>query len=65
MGRYPDKKCIVILDNASYHHSNRDEIVALCAWHGVIVEYLPAYSPWLNPVEEVFSVSKMLCHMAK
>ena len=44
---------IVIMDNASIHHV--DGVVALLETLGVLVFYLPPYSPELNPIEELFS----------
>ena len=47
---------IVVLDNASIHHS--DEIVALIEAAGAIILYLPPYSPDLNPIELMFGQYK-------
>ena len=47
---------IVIMDNASIHHV--DGVVALLETLGVLVFYLPPYSPELNPIEELFSKVK-------
>ena len=41
------------MDNASFHHSERIEQDA-----GVILIYLPPYSPDLNPIEEFFAELK-------
>lgn len=40
---------LVILDNASFHRKNR--IYEIAARYGVIVLFLPPYSPDLNPIE--------------
>jgi transposase len=44
------------LDNAPFHHgANLEEILGP---HGVVLLYLPAYSPEFNPIEMVFSQVK-------
>ena len=50
------------MDNARIHQS--DEICKLLDRHGVRLEYLPPYSPDLNPIEEAFSKIKhfICCH---
>ena len=55
-GRWPEPKSVVVMDNASFHHSER--IKELCANAGVKLVYLPPYSPDLNPIEEFFSELK-------
>ena len=42
--------------NASFHHS--EKIRQLCADAGVILVYLPPYSPDYNPIEEFFAELK-------
>jgi len=44
------------MDNASFHRSDRVE--ELCVEAGVILVYLPPYSPDLNPIEEFFAKLK-------
>ena len=53
-GRKPNS--IVILDNASIHHTNG--VVQALQSIGVLVHYLPPYSPDLNPIEKAFSKVK-------
>lgn len=55
-GRWPEPKSVLIMDNASFHHSDRIE--EMCADAGVKLVYLPPYSPDLNPIEEFFSELK-------
>lgn len=55
-GRWPEPKSVLIMDNASFHHS--DKIEQLCAEAGVKLLYLPPYSPDLNPIEEFFAELK-------
>jgi len=56
MNPYPGPNSVIILDNAKIHH-NEDLIDYLQAF-GIRVEFLPPYSPDLNPIELAFSVLK-------
>ena len=47
---------VVVLDNCSIHHCT--EVEATLRDIGVLVHYLPPYSPDLNPIEEAFSKVK-------
>ena len=47
---------VIILDNCSIHHV--DHVVDLMESMGVLVIFLPPYSPDLNPIEEAFSKVK-------
>jgi transposase len=51
-GRWPAPRSVVVMDNASFHHS--DTIERLFVDAGVVLLYLPPYSPDLNPIEEFF-----------
>ncbi|KAM5528783.1 hypothetical protein FOXYSP1_16627 [Fusarium oxysporum f. sp. phaseoli] len=55
-GRWPQKKSVLIMDNASFHHN--DELEPMCADAGVELLYLPPYSPDFNPIEEYFAELK-------
>lgn len=55
-GKWPEPKSVLVMDNASFHHSDR--IKQLCSDAGVKLMYLPPYSPDLNPIEEFFSELK-------
>jgi transposase len=44
------------MDNAPVHHGGRIE--KICAKAGVLLIYLPPYSPEMNPIEKFFSVLK-------
>jgi transposase len=55
-GRWPEPKSVLVMDNASFHHSERIE--QLCSEAGVKLVYLPPYSPDLNPIEEFFAELK-------
>ncbi|OQV11280.1 hypothetical protein CLAIMM_15140 [Cladophialophora immunda] len=52
MNAFPGPRSVLLLDNASIHHGER--IQTLAAQHGVILTYLPPYSPHLNPIEMAF-----------
>lgn len=45
--------CVFIMDNARIHHYSR--LNETINDYGIVVEYLPAYSPFLNPIENCFS----------
>jgi transposase len=47
---------VFIMDNASFHHSER--IKEMCLEAGVELLYLPPYSLDLNPIEEFFAELK-------
>ncbi|KAK1837704.1 hypothetical protein CCHR01_19672 [Colletotrichum chrysophilum] len=55
-GRWPEPKSVIIMDNASFHHSER--IDELFEGAGVKKLLLPPYSPDLNPIEEEFAELK-------
>jgi transposase len=52
MNPYPQDRSVLLLDNASVHHSQ--EVMELCVDHGVVLEFLPPYSPEFAPVEMIF-----------
>lgn len=54
--RYPAPKSVLVMDNASFHHTDR--IRQLCSDAGVKLLYLPPYSPDFNPIEEFFAELK-------
>ena len=60
LGNYAlcQENCIVILDNATIHHS--EEIVRLIESKGAKIIYLPPYSPDLNPIELMFGIYKQM-----
>ena len=51
-----EPRSVVILDNATVHHS--DEIIRLIRSVGAEVIFLPPYSPFLNPIEQFFNIYK-------
>lgn len=50
------KGSTVIMDNASFHRKTR--LKRLARRHGLRVEFLPAYSPDLNPIEKTWANMK-------
>jgi len=51
--KFPDKKKIyLIFDNASYNHARKVKAEALK--QNIILDYLPPYSPNLNPIERLW-----------
>ena len=56
MNPFPGPRSVLVMDNASTHYSPL--VRKLCREAGVVIEYLPPYSPDLSPIEESFSVLK-------
>lgn len=56
MQPFPAPNSVIVMDNASIHKD--PSIVELVESRGMRVEFLPAYSPDFNPIEEAFSVIK-------
>lgn len=50
------RKLIMIMDNCSIHH--KQQIKELVNDAGILLFFLPPYSPDLNPIEEAFSSVK-------
>jgi transposase len=57
---YPEKT-LILLDNVQFHHSK--EVVSFCKEHRWTLLHTPPYSPWFNPIENVFSIVK--CNFRK
>ena len=57
-GRYDlrEARSVLVLDNARIHHS--EELREMCEEAGVLLEFLPPYSPDLNPIETSFALLK-------
>ncbi|CAB4438688.1 unnamed protein product [Rhizophagus irregularis] len=56
MNPFPSKNSVLVLDNAKIHHDQ--ELLDYLDAFGVKVEFLPPYSPDLNPIETAFSTIK-------
>ena len=50
---YLGPRSVLILDNAAIHKSTR--LRELCEQHGVLLKFLPPYSPDYNPIKATFS----------
>lgn len=56
-GRWPEPKSVLVIDNASFHYS--DKIQQMCNQAGVLLIYrLPYYSPEVAAIEEFFGELK-------
>jgi transposase len=55
-GRWPEDRSVLIIDNASFHHSQR--VKDMCNATSVKLVYLPPYCPHLNPIKEFFAELK-------
>lgn len=54
------RRVIVISDNARYHHATLHKEWRKAAEHWFRLEYLPPYSPDLNPIERVWKLTRRL-----
>jgi transposase len=52
------EKSVIVMDNATFH--KRKDIVQAIEEQGHILEWLPPYSPDLNPIEPKWSQAKSL-----
>ena len=48
-----ERKVVVITDNAKYHHANLHKLWREQQAPSFLLDYLPPYSPALNPIERV------------
>lgn len=56
MNEYPNPRSVLVVDNCRIHHTDTLQDVLNDA--GIMLLYLPPYSPDLNPIEESFSTWK-------
>lgn len=54
-------KTVVVLDNASYHKRSALPAHLQASPQRVSLDYLPPYSPDLNPIERVWKLLRYLC----
>jgi len=54
-------RVVVILDNAKYHHANLLKPFLQKNRKRIKLEFLPPYSPELNPIERVWKLTRRLC----
>lgn len=52
MNPFPAKNSILVMDNVSFYHDPRVHLA--CRRHGVLLWFLPPYSPDFNPIEAYF-----------
>lgn len=52
------KNAVIVMDNASFH--KRNDCKEAIEKHGCILEFLPPYSPDLNPIEKKWAQAKTL-----
>ncbi|KAF4486484.1 hypothetical protein CGGC5_v005827 [Colletotrichum fructicola Nara gc5] len=55
-GLWPEPRSVLIMDNASFHHSDR--IREMCTAAGVVLLYSAPYSPDIIPIEHFFGELK-------
>jgi transposase len=55
-GKWLELKSVLVIDNASFHHTER--IKQICHDAGVKLVYLPLYLLDFNPIEEYFAELK-------
>jgi transposase len=55
------RRVIVLLDNSKYHHANLHKPWRQACDDKFHCEYLPSYSPELNPIERVWKLTRRLC----
>jgi transposase len=55
------RKVIVIIDNARYHHAKLHKEWRALQEPDFVLEFLPPYSPKLNPIERVWKLTRRLC----
>lgn len=53
-----ENKSVIVMDNASFH--KRQDMIQAIQNQGHILEYLPPYSPQLNPIEKKWAQVKAL-----
>jgi transposase len=59
--RKKGKRIIVMLDNARYHHAKILRDFLQKNRKVLRLEFLPAYSPELNPIERVWKLTRRIC----
>lgn len=55
------KKVIIIIDNARYHHAKLHKNYRENCAGRFALEFLPPYSPDLNPIERVWKITRRAC----
>lgn len=60
-GLVSGRRVVVIYDNAPYHHSRIHKPWREDQADRFALDFLPAYSPELNPIERVWKLTRRLC----
>ena len=60
-GEIPSLSAYVMLDNARYHHAKMLRGFLRTNRKVLHLEFLPAYSPELNPIERVWKLTRKIC----
>ena len=60
-GRQKGKRIVVISDNARYHHAKMHKEWRDAQKPRFELDFLPPYSPDLNPIERVWKLTRRLC----
>lgn len=55
------RKVVVITDNAKYHHARLHKSWREAQAQRFVLDFLPPYSPELNPIERVWKLTRRLC----
>jgi transposase len=55
------RRVVVITDNAKYHHARLHQLWREEHTLDFALDYLPPYSPELNPIERVWKLTRRLC----
>jgi len=55
------RRVLVITDNARYHHANLHKDWRQQHWADFALDFLPPYSPDLNPIERLWKLTRRLC----
>jgi transposase len=61
VSRQSERKVIVIIDNAKYHHAKLHQLWREQQAPEFVLDYLPPYSPELNPIERVWKRTRRNC----
>lgn len=59
--REPGRRVIVIIDNAKYHHAKLHADWRAAQQENFRLDFLPPYSPELNPIERVWKRTRRNC----
>ncbi len=55
--RTPGRLMVLILDNARWHHANLIQLLLMEHRHMIQLDFLPPYSPELNPIERLWKLT--------